>query len=132
MAKELVYTTKHTVHITTAPGKPGDKAKGISPTPPQVKEIGPNRRVSLDPDSQVAKDLLAAKAIVLAKVENEPEVETVTTKPARKAPAKKTAAKPAAKPAAKDAAKDADSETGEGGEGGEGSEDDGDDGADLV
>ncbi len=125
MAKELVYTTKHTVHITTAPGKPGDKAKGVSPTPPQVKEIGPNRRVSLDPDSQVAKDLLAAKAIVLAKVENEPEVETVTTKPARKAPAKKTAANPAAKAAAKDA----DSETGEGGEG---SEDDGDDGADLV
>lgn len=126
MAQEKVYLTKHTVHLTKTPGKPGDKSKGISPTAPVVKEIAAGRRVSLDPDDDTTLELLDAGAIVLAPVEEgSDEVETMgdkpAKKPARRAPAKKTTA--AAKKTTASAKDDG---------AGKGDGDDGDDGNDLV
>lgn len=125
MAKEQIYLAKHTLHITETPGKSGDKAKGVSPTPPKVKVVPAGAKVKLDPDSQDAKDFLKAKAIVPSKEEPE-TVETVGKKTTtRKAPAKKPAPAKKAAPAKK-----TEEPSGDGGEGGDG--EDGDDGSDLV
>ena len=122
MATAKLYRAKNEVHITETPGKPGDKSKGIAPTPPKVTVIPATGKFKIDPDSDTCKELLAANAIELVKDEEEEKAPvTVSTKkaPAKKAPAKKPAAKTAAKT-------DSDAEKGDGDGDGDG------DGSDLV
>lgn len=114
MATERTYRAITEVHITTAPGKPGDKAKGIAPTPPTVTVIPAKGLMSIDPDNDTCKELIRNRAIELDTSEREKPVQKVSTKKStgKKPAAKKPAAKPVAKPADKD-----DKGTGTGGDG---------------
>lgn len=113
---EKLFRAITEVHITTEAGKPGDKSKGIRPTPPQVAIIPANARFEMDHESDDAKYLMANKAIELVKDDDE-EVRRPMKVNTKNAP-KKTAAKTAAKTPAKTAAKDE-------GTGGEGEDNDG-------
>jgi hypothetical protein len=89
MADSKTFRAITEVHITEEPGKPGDKSKGIRPTPPKVKIIPANSKFKIDPDSDEAQDLLRAGGIELTKDQDEAKnPEEVKVK---KAPAKKTA-----------------------------------------
>lgn len=103
MAAAKTYRAITEVHITDVPGKPGDKAKGIAPTPPKVIIVPAKGLVDLDPDSDLCAELLSKNAI---RLDDSGSKETPQKVTAKKAPAKKPAAK---KPAAKTEAK-----TGEG------------------
>ncbi len=72
MAKKK-YITRSTVIRTIEPGKAGDKAKGIAPTPPKTKEIKAKTSIMLDPEDQETIDLLVMDAIALAAAETEPK-----------------------------------------------------------
>lgn len=87
------YIAKHLIPLTVAPGKAGDKAKGIAPVKPKVKEITPGERVMMDPEDETTKFLLEQGALELAPTDDAKAV-TKTTEPAKKtsAPAKKTTA----------------------------------------
>ena len=73
MAKKKKYITRSTVIRTLEPGKAGDKAKGVAPTPPKTKEIAAKTNIMLDPDDQETIDLLGMDAIALAASEAEVE-----------------------------------------------------------
>lgn len=88
MAKEEKFVARHLIPMTLTPGKAGDKAKGIAPVAPKVKEVKPGERIMLDPEDAETKFLLANGAIVKADADDD------------RAPAK--AAAPAKKAAAKD------------------------------
>jgi len=100
MAASKTYRAITEVHITDVPGKAGDKAKGIAPTPPKVVIIPAKRRFEIDPDSDTCKELLDKGAIELCK-DSDREHDPVKVGSAKKAPAKKAPAKKA--PAKKDA-----------------------------
>lgn len=92
MAKEEKYVAKHLIQMTTKPGKPGDRAKGIAPVRPEIKEIKPGERIMLDPEDSDTKLFLSNGAVVKADKEDEKKA-TPTKAPAKKAaPAKKPAA----------------------------------------
>lgn len=95
MASAKLYLARTEVHITEKPGKAGDKAKGVAPVPPVVKIIPAGGKLTIDPDSDAAKELVAAGAIIPHKEENAQSVTKIGTPKAaaRKAPAKKAAAK---------------------------------------
>jgi len=105
MAAPKLYKAKNEIHITTKPGKAGDKAKGIAATPPEVTVIPAGGKFTIDPDSDAAKQLIGSGTITPASDDPDPGVTKIAT--AKKAPAKKAPAKKAA-PAKKDDAEDAD------------------------
>ena len=55
----------HTIHVTIAPGKPGNVDKGIAPVRPKVREIAPGTLFKAMSKEQ-EEDLLARSAAVLA------------------------------------------------------------------
>lgn len=116
MATEKTFRAVTEVHITEAPGKNGDRMKGIAPIPPKVVVVPAKGLLIMDPDSDTAQELLAKGAIVPAPDAGKEVAPTKIgqTKPAL---AKKTAPKakePAAAKPAKAATKgdDAGSEDG--------------------
>lgn len=109
MAADKIYDAIHEVHITTKPGKPGDRAKGIAPTPPEKTIVEAGTRVSLSPDADLTEELLAAGAIRLADIKTDKAATKVAAKKvpaAKKTPAKKTTATSTAKKASDDGGDD--------------------------
>lgn len=96
MAKEEKFIAKHLIPMTVTPGKPGDKAKGIAPVKPKVKEIKPGERIMLDPEDDETKFLLSAGAVEKAPSDDEKGATSAKAAPAKRA-ATTTAKKPAAK-----------------------------------
>lgn len=90
MAAAQLYRARTEVHITEKPGKAGDKAKGVPPVPPVVKIIPAGGKLSIDPESETAKELVAAGAIIPHKEEGAQAVTKIETPkaPAKKAPTK--------------------------------------------
>lgn len=116
MAASKTYRAITEVHITDVPGKAGDRAKGIAPTPPKVIIVPAKGLVDMDPDSDVCKELLGKKAIRLDDSDSKETPQKVTGGK-KSAPAKKPAATKAedtkkddTKDDTKDDAKDDDSE----------------------
>lgn len=89
MATEKTFRAITEVHITDEPGKRGDKAKGLPPVKPKVIIIPAKGYLTMDPDSDVAKELLAKGAIELAQEPN--KADTPVKIGAAKAKATKTA-----------------------------------------
>jgi len=85
----------HRIHMTLEPGKPGDKAKGISPTPPKSHIIMPGNLFKAQNEDQEAKLLKEGAATIYAKAEK-PAAAPAAAKATGN---KKAAAKPAEKPA---------------------------------
>lgn len=72
--KTLIAVT--TIHITITPGKAGDKAKGVSPTPPVVKILPPKTRFQAADEAQQA-ELIASGGARLATDEETPKANEI-------------------------------------------------------
>lgn len=81
MAKEIKYVARHLIPFTLTPGKPGDKAKGVAPIRPVIKNINPGDRIMLDPEADQTEFLLANSAII--KAEKDDEKAPVSLKPTK-------------------------------------------------
>lgn len=109
------------IHLTKKPGSPGDKAKGIAPTPPEVVIVQPGSMFMVDESLKdfYTKGVKPAAELVVAP-EVEPEIVDVedAVKATRKATgtSRQTRAKPEPKAATKAATKAKADEGGEGGQ----------------
>jgi hypothetical protein len=90
MAKVTVRAN-HTIRVCIAPGKAGDKAKGIAPTKPVVKDYEKGTLFNMDADEAKALEKQDALKIV-GDAPAAPEAEKA--KPAAKAPRKAKEAAP--------------------------------------
>ena len=116
-----IYDAVHEIHLTKTPGKPGDKAKCIAPTRPEVTTIPAGSKFTMDDDDDRLQGLKDAGACLVSDSKKERGIEKVE-KPG-KAAKKATPAKAAKNPDDKgDSGKAAD----------KGDEDKGDDANSMV
>lgn len=113
MSVQLLSVTA--IRIGLAPGQPGDKAKGIRPVPPKVRDIAPGTHFVTD--EQTAAGLIASGAAKQASLPKAPEVVNLAETEPAPAPAKATKPKAAPKPKATNPAAAAPADAGDGGEG---------------
>lgn len=74
MESKVNLIANNVIELTVTPGKPGDKSKGIRPTPPVTKTLKPGTRFSVPKDEEDFYTKGGKPAARLAKDQTEPKL----------------------------------------------------------